>query len=370
MARLDFANVSRRFDGTDALVSLHLTAESGECLAVVGPSGCGKSTALRIAAGLETPDHGEVFCDGEVITRMAPRRRGFGMVTQQNALVGSRSARRNVALPLEIRRTHRIEIAARVADDAELLSVSHLMDRPSDELSGGEIQAVQLARALIARPRVLLLDEPLARVDGILRSKLRADVVRVQRQFGLTTLLVTADQEDAMAIADRVAVLDRGRLQQVGRPLDLYERPANVAVATFLGEPAMNVIPATVVEGGRRRAYRIGGQRVTAHAPVAERLFGQTVLVGIRPEDVRIESTAAPETIPAVVTRTEVRGSTTVVELQVDGLADRHGRSPLTLKAVRRGYGVRPGDTAGVALDGTRLHVFDRETGSALAHPA
>lgn len=370
MARLDFANVSRRFDDTDALVSLHLTAESGECLAVVGPSGCGKSTALRIAAGLETPDHGEVFCDGEVITRMAPRRRGFGMVTQQNALVASRSARGNVALPLEIRRTHRGEIATRVADDAELLSVAHLLERPSTELSGGEVQAVQLARALIARPRVLLLDEPLARIDGVLRLKLRADMTRVQRQFGLTTLLVTADQEDAMVIADRVAVLDRGRLQQVGKPLELYDEPINAAVATFLGEPAMNIIPATVVEGGRLRAYRIGSRRIPAHAPVAERFFGRDVLVGIRPEDVRVETRVGEDHLPARVDRIEVRGSTTVVRLLIDDLVDPSGTGPLPLQAVSRGYGVRPGADVGIALDPTRLHLFDRRTGEAVAHPA
>jgi ABC-type sugar transport system ATPase subunit len=369
MTRLDFVYVSRRFDETEALVGLHLTVESGECVALVGSSGCGKSTALRIAAGLETPDDGEVLCDGEVITRMAPRRRGFGMVTQQNALVGSRTARGNVALPLEVRRTHRDEIAARVDEDAELFSVGHLLGRRQDQLSGGEIQAVQLARALVARPRVVLLDEPLARIDGTLRLKLRGDVARVQRQYGLSTLLVTADQEDAMVLADRIAVLERGRLQQVAPPMELYDHPTNVTVATFLGEPAMNIIPATVVEGGRLRAYRVGAQRFPAHAPVAERFFGRDVLVGIRPEDVRIESRQGEGHLPATVERTEVRGSTSVVRVVVDGPVDRSGTGPLTVVSVSRSFGIRPGDHVGVDLDPTRFHLFDRFTEAALAHP-
>jgi ABC-type sugar transport system ATPase subunit len=268
-----------------------------------------------------------------------------------------------------VRRTHRDEIAARVEEEAELFSVSHLLGRRRDQLSGGEIQAVQLARALVARPRVVLLDEPLARIDGTLRLKLRADVARVQREFQLTTLLVTADQEDAMILADRIAVLDRGHLQQVAEPMELYDHPVNVTVATFLGEPAMNIIPATVVEGGRLRSYRIGERHIPAHAPVAERLFGREVLVGIRPEDVRVERRIRDDLLPARVDRTEARGSTTVARLLVDGPLDRLGAGPLILLAVSRGYGIRPGDVVGVDLDPTRFHLFDRFTEAALAHP-
>lgn len=174
-----------------------------------------------------------------------------------------------------------------------------------------------------------------------------------------------------MVLADRIAVLDRGHLQQVAEPMEVYDHPTNVTVATFLGEPAMNILPATVVAGERRlRAYRIAHHHFPALAPVSERFFGRDVLVGIRPEDVRIEPRAGDGTLPATVERTEARGSTTVARLRVDGPPERLGASPLSLQAISRGYGARPGDVVGVGLDPTRFHLFDRFTEAALAHPA
>mgnify|MGYP001826191055 FL=1 len=369
MAQLAFEYVSRSFGSTDALVGLNLAIESGEFFALIGSSGCGKSTALRIAAGLETPDHGEVVCDGEVITRVPTRKRGFGMVTQQNALVGARSARGNIALPLELERTHREEISVRVDDDAERLAISHLLDRRRDELSGGEVQAVQLTRAMIARPRVLLLDEPLARIDLDLRTKLRMDLARIQRDDGSTTLLVTADQEDAMVLADRIAVLHDGHLQQVGPPLQLHDRPVNVTVATFLGDPPMNIIPAHVVDDGGLRFYLIGGQRFPAHPPVAARFAGGRALVGIRPYDIRVERRVDDDAIAAHVEQSEFRGSSTVLTTTLDQMRDPLRGGPLCLRITCAGAGPRAGATVGLHLDGARFHLFDPYTGAALAHP-
>ena len=368
MASLAFEYVSRSFGPTDALVGLHLPVESGEFFAIIGSSGCGKSTALRIAAGLETADHGEIVCDGQVITRLPSHKRGFGMVTQQNALLRNRSARRNIALPLELQRTHRSEISTRVREDADRLAISHLLDRRRAELSGGEVQAVQLTRAMIARPRVLLLDEPLARIDLDLRTRLRSDLARIQRQDGSTTLLVTADQEDAMVLADRIALLHHGHLQQVGPPLQLHDRPVNTTVATFLGDPSMNIIPAHVVDDGGLRFYLIGDQRFPAHPPVAARFAGRRALVGIRPDDIKIDQRVDGDAIPALVRQTEFRGSSTVIGATVEG-SDRAGDDALHVKISCRGVGPRPGETVGLHLDGTRFHLFDPYTEAALAHP-
>lgn len=349
-----------------ALRGLHLEIASGECLALVGASGCGKSTALRIAAGLVFPDHGRLLCDGIDITTVPPNQRHFGMVTQRNALAPHRTAGGHIALPLEFRHEPKDDIETRVKSEAHQFSVGHLLNRRRHQLSGGETQAVQLARALIARPRVLLLDEPLARIDLDLRHKLRTDVARIRTDYGLTTLLVTAEQEDAMVLADRVAVLDRGQLQQVGRPMDVYDRPVNVTVARFLGEPAMNVfdVPVAMING--QRSYRLGSATFPAHPPAAERFVGDVALVGIRPESIRLvtnrnEAVGRPP-LDATVRRSEVRGSTTVVHVEIPGTFTE-------LATVVPYVGPRVGQTVGVAIDPAQFHLFDRYTEAALHHP-
>jgi len=337
-------------------------------VALVGASGCGKSTALRIAAGLLFPDHGRLLCDGEDITRTPPNERRFGMVTQQNALTPLRNAGRHIALPLEFRHEPRDDIEERVQAEAHQFSIEHLLRRYRHQLSGGEIQAVQLARALVARPRVLLLDEPLARIDLELRLKLRTDIARVRSRYGLTTLLVTADQEDALVLGDRVAVLDRGQLQQVGSPMEVYRQPVNVTVARFLGEPSMNLFeaPVRIVDG--QRIYQIGRQSFPAHPPAADRFLDDRALIGVRPENIRVVSprhgeTAARSPVVATVTRSELRGSSTVVVATVEG-------SPaLELAAVVNGVGPGVGSGVGLLIDPSQFHLFDRYTEAALHHP-
>lgn len=313
------------------------------------------------------PDHGRLLCGGIDITNLPPNHRQFGMVTQQNALTPHRTAGGHIALPLEFRHESRDEIEQRVQSEAHQFSVGHLLSRRRRQLSGGETQAVQLARALIARPRVLLLDEPLARIDLDLRLKLRGDIARVRTEYGLTTLLVTAEQEDAMVLADQIAILDHGQLQQVGRPMDVYDRPVNVTVARFLGEPAMNVfeVPLAVVDG--QRSYRIGASTFPAHPPVAERFVGDLALIGIRPESIRLVTARDAHTdsrppLDATVRRSEVRGSTTVVHVEIPGTFTE-------LATVVHGIGPRVGDAVGVRIDPAQLHLFDRYTEAALHHP-
>lgn len=368
MADLTFAHVSKRFDDIPALVGLYLHLADGEFVAVVGSSGCGKSTALRIAAGLETADSGHIVVDQQVIDDLAPRDRRFGLATQRNALVGHRTAEGNIALPLELRMLHRKDIARRVRAEAEQFGVAHLLGRRRGELSGGEIQAVQIARALVARPRVLLLDEPFARIDLDLRHRLRTDMARIQKEYGVTTLLVTADQEDAMVLADRIALLERGVLQQVGHPMDLYEHPVNTTVARFLGDPPMNVLAAGLVGDGAGRSYELGGRRVACRHRTARHL-GARALVGVRPERVVLCSDGDADAIPMVVERTEPRGSHSILRLRAERARDLDG-NPLEVTVSRRGVFSRVGDRVGVRLDPDSLHVFDPGTGAALGHAA
>ncbi len=342
-------------------------------MALVGVSGCGKSTALRIASGLLFPDHGRLLCDGIDITTTPPHKRQFGMVSQQNALTPRRNAGDHIALPLRFRGETLEDIDRRVHAEAHRFSIEHLLTRRRRHLSGGEVQAVQLARALVARPSVLLLDEPLARIDLDLRLKLRADIARVRTDFGLTTLLVTADQEDALVLADRVAVIDQGQLQQVGPPLEVYDQPVNVTVARFLGEPAMNIFetPVTVVAGVR--SYHVGSATFPAHPAAAERFVGGRALVGIRPESIRLsapgtsgQTNRAP--LLGDVVKTELRGSSTVVHVQIGSTPLSTGQHP-QLCAVVAGIGPRVGDTVEVTIDPSRFHLFDRYTEAALHHP-
>ncbi len=370
MTQLTFQNVSKTFGDVEALVGLNLDIASGEFFAVVGSSGCGKSTAMRIAAGLESPDHGEIRVDGKAITRLAPRDRGFGMVTQQNALVDTQTAAGNISMPLRARQVHRDDITERVANEADQLGIGYLLDRRRNELSGGETQAVQLARALVARPKVLLLDEPLARVDSSLRLRLRNDLGHIQRKYEMTTVLITGEQEDTMVLADRVAVLDRGRLQQVGKPMDLYRRPVNLEVAGFFGDPAMNLFPVEVVDGGGLRHLRMGDYRLDVDHIPDQRFVGPAAVVGVRPEDVRLGVSDGPgPAIRGIVDRVEHLGSSSVVHVRTENLVRHGGELGGELVASCSGLGHRIGDRVEATIDPRLLHLFDRVTGAALYHP-
>lgn len=370
MTQLTFQNVSKAYGDIEALVGLNLEIASGEFFALVGSSGCGKSTAMRVAAGLETPDYGTVRVDGRDITGAPPRDRGFGLVTQQNALVGSRSAEANISLPLKARQVHRDDISKRVTAEAQRLGITYLLDRRRHELSGGETQAVQLARALVARPKVLLLDEPLARIDSSLRLKLRNDMLRIQREYGLTTLLITSEQEDAMVLADRVAVLDRGRLQQIGPPIDLYRHPVNLAVASFFGEPAMNLFLVDVVPDDGLRQVAAGDHRIAVDHIPARCFVGSTAVIGVRPEDVVLgESSGRGTVIPGIADRIESRGSRTIVHLRTEVLLSADGRPGGELVVSTSGPGPRIGDPVDALIEPTLLHLFDSFTGAALHHP-
>ncbi|MGA5703595.1 ABC transporter ATP-binding protein [Peterkaempfera bronchialis] len=304
-AAVEFRALRRVFGATTALDGLDLAVRPGELLALLGPSGCGKTTALRMLAGFEQPDGGEVLVDGVDVTGVPAHRRDVGMVFQSYSLFPHLTAAGNVAFGLRMRGTGRAERRARAGELLELMGLGQLADRYPHQLSGGQQQRVALARALALRPRVLLLDEPLSALDAKVRLTLREEIRRLQQELGITTLLVTHDQEEALSTADRVAVLRAGRLEQCAAPAELYARPATAFVAEFVG--TMSRIPAVRADGGE---VRVLGRRLPVDGPLPS--DGELEAL-VRPESVRVAADpAGPDRVVAAsflgaVTRVTVR---------------------------------------------------------------
>lgn len=308
-ALVEFRGLHRAFGPTVALAGLDLTARPGELLALLGPSGCGKTTALRVLAGFEHPDAGDVLVDGEDITRVPANRRDAGMVFQSYSLFPHLSARDNVAFGLRVRKVGAPERRARAAELLELVGLPEHGDRFPHQMSGGQQQRVALARALALRPRVLLLDEPLSALDAKVRLTLREEIKRLQMSLGITTIFVTHDQEEALSMADRVAVLNAGRLEQCAPPAELYERPATPFVAEFVG--TMNRLPGRLTDGGR---VEVAGTALPVDGEIPA--GGGAVEVLIRPENVTV--TPDPEGMATVVSASFF-GSVTRVLLDLPG---------------------------------------------------
>ena len=363
MPTIRFEHISKKYEPDSyALAGLNLTIGPGELVTLVGPSGCGKSTALRVLAGLESATEGHVLIDERVVDDLPTRRRGLGLVTQDNALVRQLTARRNIALPLVFRGADPEQQKLLVEALASDLAIGHLLRRRPGQLSGGEIQAVQLARSIVALPDIWLLDEPLGRLDPHLRRALRGDIVRLHRALGASALVATADQADATVMSSRVAMLDHGRLQQVGAPSDLLDSPVNLVVARFFGEPTMNIVRASVADHAGQREYRMLDVSLPAWPEVTARYAGRELLVGLRPHEL-LPADAAPRAprVRATVARVDRLGADLIAHLRTaDGTELRWSTSE-----TRREIGTQ----VEIVLRPDRFHLFDPATGAALWHP-
>ena len=359
MASVTLHRISKRFGATQVLREVTLDVADGEFLAILGPSGCGKSTLLRVLAGLEGCDAGSVLLGDEDVTERAAKLRNLAMVFQSYALYPHMSVRQNIALPLELRRLSawqripllgrlsgsavRQDIAAEVGQVAGALALDALLDRRPSQLSGGQRQRVALARAMVRHPAAFLMDEPLSNLDARLRGEARAEIVALQKRLGATVLYVTHDQEEAMAMADRVAVMREGRVLQVAAPQALYDDPVSLEVARFVGSPPMNALPARVLLEGRVEVADV-------ELPFrAER--GGKVTLGVRPEALRL----SPEGIPAEVTRIERLGADVILHAEIRGIA-AHALARLSPEHVA---GLAPG--AFIGLMPLRAMLFDAQ---------
>jgi multiple sugar transport system ATP-binding protein len=358
-APVSFEKVSKRFGNVVAVESLSLEVPNGEMLVLLGPSGCGKTTSLRMLAGLESISDGTIRIGETVVNNLPPRARDIAMVFQSYALYAHLSVYENLAYPLRVRKLSKAEIDARVREVAQVVQISELLERKPRALSGGQRQRVALGRAIIRRPSVFLMDEPLSNLDAKLRLHTRGELKRFQRELATTTIYVTHDQAEAMTLADRVAIMNGGLLQQVGPPKAVYARPGNAFVAGFLGSPPMNLLTTTISTRDGDPVLLVGDRAIQARGSLSDRLQRVVnsegkVLFGLRPEDVQLgqggESAANGEVFVV-----EDLGNERLITLDL-------GRQFVVARAPAD-YPAEMGQTMSFSFNPDRTHLFDVVTG-------
>ncbi|MEQ8651914.1 MAG: ABC transporter ATP-binding protein [Kiloniellales bacterium] len=354
MATLELIGVNKHYGGIAALDNVDLRIEDNEFFCIFGPPSCGKTSVLKVLLGLIAADSGEVRIDGTEVTESRPRERDLGMVFQNLALFPHLTASKNIAFPLEERKWPRADIRPRVDAVAKTLHISHLLKKLPAQLSGGERQRVAIARALVRNPKAYLMDEPIAALDARLRETTRVELKRLQRELKHTLVYVTHDQEEAMSIADRIAIMREGAIVQVGSPEEIYNRPANRFVAETVGSPRINVLEGRIADGLFSAAALPESLRFSGVADGA-------VALAIRPEDlVLLPESAEGEVVPAIVDEVEPLGGHTVIDLAMGGI---------TLRAHQPGQpDYSPGQAIKLAIDPKHCHIFDGVTGEALSH--
>jgi ABC-type sugar transport system ATPase subunit len=334
MAGILLQQVTKSFGRTAVLHGIDLEVADGEFVAFVGPSGCGKSTLLRLICGLDEVSGGTIAIGGEVVNDVPPAKRGIAMVFQSYALYPHMTVAQNMGYALRMGGRPKAEIAHRVRDAASVLRLEALLERRPRELSGGQRQRVAIGRAIVREPRAFLFDEPLSNLDAALRVDMRAEIARLKQRLGTTMVYVTHDQTEAMTLADRIVVLNAGRVEQVGAPLDLYRRPESLFVARFIGSPRMNLLPREVLAG----------------AGVA--LPQEAVTVGLRAEDLSPAPAGTPGALPGEVAMAEHLGADLFSHVALPGLAE-----PVILRLGPDGA-ARPGEAVALRPDPARLHIF------------
>jgi multiple sugar transport system ATP-binding protein len=401
VAGVTFQGVGKTFrDGTRAVDDMNLEVRDGEFVVLVGPSGCGKTTALRMVAGLEEITDGEVRIGDRVVNYLEPQQRDIAMVFQNYALYPQMTVAENIAFGLKMRKVPKRERTRRVHEIGGILGLSELLDRKPGQLSGGQRQRVAMGRAIVREPAAFLMDEPLSNLDAKLRVQMRAEISRIQRQVGTTTLYVTHDQVEAMTMGDRVAVMRKGELQQVDRPQSLYESPVNLFVASFIGSPPMNLVEARIEGRNGSLVASFGDQELPVpdapgqSRPGLSRYEGRTIALGVRPHNFEDAALArdAPARLRGTVQITESLGSELVAYVSMRGKAVHHeaviegavyeAEEQVSVEEIS--VGMREGETTWcasldptsrasegeaieLAVDTRKLHFFDLESGQTIA---
>jgi multiple sugar transport system ATP-binding protein len=389
MAEIVLEHVTKRFpNGVEAVKDLSLEIPDQKLLVLVGPSGCGKTTALRMIAGLEEISSGDLYIGDKRMNDVLERDRDIAMVFQNYALYPHMTVAQNIGFTLKLSRRPRKEIRQRVKETAELLGLEELLDRRPKQLSGGQRQRVAMGRAIIRQPQAFLMDEPLSNLDAQLRVQMRGEIEALQKRLGVTTVYVTHDQVEAMTMGDQIAVLRDGVLQQVGHPTDVYDKPANLFVAGFIGSPPMNLAQASIAARDGQLVARLGETEIPIPEHVAkeqqlEKWRDKTVILGVRPEDLHQSAggDGSDTNLRATIDRIEALGASLLVHFAVDAPPARtagieaatgeHGLEEVPLIGHQGAWfsasfeprsGVRTGNEVDIAVDAKRLHFFDPES--------
>jgi len=365
MSSLSLKNICKKYpNGFEAVKDFNLEIADKEFIIFVGPSGCGKSTTLRMVAGLEDISSGELYIDGKLMNDVEPKDRDIAMVFQNYALYPHMTVYDNMAFGLKLRKVPKDEIDKKVREAAEILDLSALLDRKPKALSGGQRQRVAMGRAIVRKPKVFLMDEPLSNLDAKLRVQMRIEIAKLHQNLGTTIIYVTHDQTEAMTLGTRIVVMKAGVVQQVDTPQNLYQKPANLFVAGFMGSPQMNFLDATVKVDGNKASLEVAGASITLPAAKSKALIdggynGKTVVFGIRPEDVydseEFLAKCAPESIfTSTVKVYELLGAEVYLYFDLEQTSITARVDPRTKS--------RPGDAIKFAFDVDKIHVFDKET--------
>jgi multiple sugar transport system ATP-binding protein len=358
MASVRVKQLIKNYGAVRAVNQLDLEVEDGEFMVFLGPSGCGKTTTLRCIAGLEIPDGGVITIGEQEVTKKQPAERDIAFVFQSFSLYPHMTVRENLSFPLKAVKTPQSEIEARVAYAAKVLHIEDKLDRRPTQLSGGEQQRVTIGRAIVRRPQVFLMDEPLSALDAKLRTEMRAEIKRLQTDLKATTIYVTHDQLEAMSMGDRIAIMYKGLLQQCGTPTDVYDLPNNLFVAGFIGSPSMNFLPCTKTDGHINIHGQDGAAPTVLGITAANRFAGAPnateLVLGVRPEDVHLLDVPTSESLEAKVVVVELLGSENIINIEIA----RH------VVKVRTGPTFRPhvGDFLNVRIDQSRSHLFNTES--------
>jgi len=363
VARVFVKNLRKEYGKVIAVKGVTLEIEDGEFMVLLGPSGCGKTTTLNCIAGLEFPTSGRVYFNGQDVTDLPPHRRNIAMVFQSALLYPHLSARDNIKMSLRASKLSKEEVGKRIMEAASLLGITHLLDKKPFEMSGGERQRVATAKAIVRNPSVFLMDEPLANLDAALREALRVEIVAIQKKLGATMVFVTHDQTEAMTMGDRIAVMNQGVIQQVGVPLEVYNNPVNLFVASFVGSPPMNFFEGFLETSDGGLEFVASEFRVKLPSEVVQGLEtypkGRQVILGVRPQDMRISHDSLPGCLKAgEIYGLERLGKETIVVI-------RYGERRIKVVASAAFSGM-VGDSVYVLPGRTGLHFFDPESGRAL----